>query len=455
MKLHSVKFKITCWYTFILTVVFVLVLGGIFFASELYSEDMIRDELLDEVKDLKEEMLRYPEHFPRQDFVSYYDDGVLLSIYDEEFRYLNGVLPDAFSLEIPFRENEIQQVQSRQESWFICDERLTLPDGSHIWIRGIHSLSAIVLMIQRLRFLAIFAVPLLILFTAFLGYRLVQRSLRPVAILTDTVNQITDSTNLSLRLPETGGKDEFSHLTETFNKMLHHLEQQFLREQEFSSDAAHELRTPVSVILSHCEYSLAELELAPEAREEFQCIREKALQMSQLVSHLLNIARAESSQFQPVFEETDLEILAESAADELYEKAREKDIRLEIQNFLPSPVIQGNTELLSRLFLNLLDNGIQYGRPGGFVRLAMEQRLQNVCITVTDNGIGIPEESLDKIWNRFYRADSSRSESSGFGLGLFMAKYIVKLHKGSISVESRLGAGSVFTILLPVSRPSA
>ena len=217
MKHHSLKFKITCWYTFILTLVFAAVLGGVFVSSEFYSEDMIKTELLDEVKDLQEEMLRYPQHFPRQDYVSYYDDGVLLSIYDKDFNFINGVLPDSFSTEIPFKEDKIQTVQTGHDSWFILDEKITLPDGSDLWIRGIHSFSSIVLMIQRLKFLIVFAVPLLILFTAFMGFRLVQRSLHPVSAITNTVNEITASSDLSLRLPLSGTKDEFSQLTETFN----------------------------------------------------------------------------------------------------------------------------------------------------------------------------------------------------------------------------------------------
>ncbi len=455
MKPHSIKFKITCWYTLILTLVFAAVLGGVFISSEFYSEDMIKAELQDEVKDLQEEMLRYPEHFPRQDYVSYYDDGVLLSIYDEEFNFINGVLPDSFSLEIPFRKSEIQTVQAGQDSWFILDEKISLPDGSDLWIRGIHSFSSIVLMIQRLKLLIIFVLPLLILFTAFMGFRLVQRSLHPVSVITNTVNEITDSSDLSLRLPESGIKDEFSHLTKTFNKMLTHLEQQFLREQEFSSDAAHELRTPVSIILSHCEYSLAELEMSPEVRKEFLCIQDKALQMSQLVSHLLNIARAESTGFHPSFEDVDLEILAESAADELTWKAAQKEIRIEIQNYLKPPVIQGNTELLFRLFINLIDNGIQYGRTGGYIKIFLEQRGKNACIRVSDDGIGIPEENLDKIWNRFYRSDKSRSDSVGFGLGLFIVKYIVRLHKGTIAVESEVGRGTSFILTLPITPPAS
>ena len=111
--------------------------------------------------------------------------------------------------------------------------------------------------------------------------------------------------------------------------------------------------------------------------------------------------------------------------------------------------------IFSRLFINLIDNGIQYGHTGGYVRVSLEQRGANVRICVEDNGIGIPEDKLDKIWNRFYRAEASRSVSPGFGLGLFIVKYIVKCHGGSISVESRVGQGTSFQILLPLSQSSA
>ena len=125
-----------------------------------------------------------------------------------------GVVPDNFSLDTPFTEKtDSDRPTRRNDTWFVCDNRITLPDGSDLWIRGIHSLSSVVLMIQRLRLLAGFAVPLLILFTAFMGYRIIMRALHPVTVITDTVNRITDSSDLSLRLPAAAGKNEFSSLS--------------------------------------------------------------------------------------------------------------------------------------------------------------------------------------------------------------------------------------------------
>lgn len=449
MKFRSIKFKITCWYAGIILLVFGVVVLGITLASEYYGQDKIKAELLDEVKDLREDILSYPDYFPREDLVSYYDDGVMLSIYDSDMNFINGVVPDGFPENIPFEENRVQKIKSSEDNWFISDIRVLMADGSTIWVRGIHSFSSIVLMFQRLLLLACICLPLLLIFTVFVGYRMIQRSLNPIHTIIKTADEIAASSDLSLRLPMPRAKDEFYKLSHTFNQMFGNLEQQFLREKQFSSDAAHELRTPVSSMLSHCEYCLQELSLSQEATEELQIIRQKALMMSRLVSQLLAISRAESKPYQPDFTGVDLSILAESVTEELEEKADARGIRLEIENSLKDPVITGDMELLTRMFINLIENAITYGKEHGYVKIRMEDEGSDVRLQFADNGIGIPPDSLNKIWDRFYQADPSHSMSEGFGLGLFMVKYIVNCHKGKINVKSTLSQGTVFTVVLP------
>lgn len=445
---QSIKFKITCWYTGIIVVVFLIVLGGAFAASEHYSEGSVKAELEDELKDLEEDMIHYPEYFPKVDLVSYYDDGVMLSIYDENEEFINGVFPDGFPLDVPFQDEKTQKIRRGEENWFLMDRQTSLPDGTVIWIRGVHSFSSITVMIQRLTMLVCILCPLLILFTAFIGYRMIQRSLSPIHTMISTVNEITASSSLSTRLPVPKTQDEFYELSETFNRMFENLEQHFQREKQFSSDAAHELRTPVSIILSHCEYCLEEMELSREEREEMEIIRDKALQMSHLVSQLLEISRAETHRYKPDFEDVDLQNLAESVLEEMEEKAAAKNIRLELDNRLKDPVIQGDLSQLTRLFINIVDNGISYGRDSGYVKIHLESIGPRVSIQFEDDGVGMDEEIQDKIWSRFYRADASRSDSQGFGLGLFMVKQIVECHKGKIKVESSPSRGTVFTVLL-------
>lgn len=449
MKIHSIKFKITCWYTCIIVLVFSIVWGGAFAYSEYYGEDSIKVEVLDEIKDLQEDMMRYPDYFPDRDLMSFYDDGIMLSIYDTDFELINGILPDGFPTGVRFENGSVQKVQVGEDNWFFSDKRTEMPDGSEIWIRGIHSYSPIVMMVRRLTTLLCIMLPLLIVFTAFVGYRMIHRCLSPIRTITQTANEITSSSSLSKRLPMQKTKDEFYGLCSTINQMFDNLEQTFQRESQFSSDAAHELRTPVAVILSHCEYCLEEVELTEEARAEIKIIQKKAMQMSELVSQLLAISRTEKLLQKPDFDEVDLSILAESVTEELEEKAAVKNISLEVVNHLDDPVIWADMSLITRMFINLIDNAIIYGKEDGFVKIYMDEEKSGVSIRFQDNGVGIPENALDKIWDRFYQADPSRSMSQGFGLGLFMVKYIVECHQGTVKVSSRSSEGTEFIVRLP------
>lgn len=453
MKIHSIKFKITCWYTLIILLVFSFVLGTVLILSEDYNENSIHEELLDELEDLQEEIMDYPEQFPQENMVHYYDDGIMLSIYDENCRFVNGVLPDSFPMSVPFLENKLQKLENEEDYWYFLDQKMTLPDGSSIWIRGIYSYNTMALMFHRLIRLICILFPALILITALVGYRMIRRSLQPISAITSTANEIIASSDLSHRLPDPKAQDEFYQLTKTINQLFDHIQQQFSREQQFTSDAAHELRTPIAVILSHCEYCLEELDLSGEAREELLIIQKKIFQMSDLVSNLLTIARAENNRYQPVFEKVELPMLAETVIEELSEKAAARNIQLELHTHpgLSSLTIDGDMEMLTRLLINLIDNAISYGRDNGFVNISIHQQEEQVCIEVKDNGIGIPADKLDKIWDRFYQVDQSHS-TSGFGLGLFMVKYIVSCHKGKITVNSISGKGSTFTVLLPAKQ---
>ena len=160
-----------------------------------------------------------------------------------------------------------------------------------------------------------------------------------------------------MRLQKNEIKDEFWYLITTFNEMLERLENQFLREKQFSSDAAHELRTPVASILLHCEYVLEEKNISDEVKEELTIIKNKTLLISKLVTQLLIIARTENENFKPEWDNVDLEILAESAIDDLSIPASEKEISMEVFSYLDGTEVEGNMTLLTRMFKNIIENG--------------------------------------------------------------------------------------------------
>ena len=434
----SIKLKITLWYTSIIVFLFALVLGSTIYVSDYYSDDNMKKQLIDEVLDMKENPSENPSIF--------FDDNIMLSLYTSDGDFIDGIYPDNFPDNVEFCEDEVQKVRTNEDGFYVYD---TLDDD--IWIRGILSFSPTALFMRHLLRISSVLLPMMIFLIAFIGYRMIKKSLYPIYTISQTVDEIVESSDLSVRLDTPKIKDEFFHLTETFNTLLSHLQQQFIREQQFTSDAAHELRTPIFSILSHCEYCLDELELTPETREELLVIRQKSLQMSELISNLLTIARTENKKYRPNFEEVDLEILTETIFDTVDSKAKEKRISMILDNTMDSPVIQADMEMMMRLFTNLIENAISYGHLDGFVKVSITPKNNSVCIHFTDNGIGIPEESLDKIWDRFYQVDQSHS-TTGFGLGLFLVKHIVNCHNGTITVQSVVDAGTTFCVTLPINQ---
>jgi len=268
-----------------------------------------------------------------------------------------------------------------------------------------------------------------------------------------TVQEIQESNDLSKRVPLTKGNDEFHRLAECFNQMLSSLETSFLRERQFTSDVSHELRTPVAVILSHCEDLLERGNLASEERRELEIIQARAKGMAQMNSQLLLLSRADQNR-QPLHMETvNLTELLEIILEEQEEPACEKKIELR-SDLAPEVAITADETMMIRLFENLLTNAIRYGRENGWVMVTMTAAEDHVTISVRDNGIGISEEHLPHIWERFYQADASRTASrQGAGLGLPMVQWIVKAHHGAIQVHSLEGIGTEFTLQLPLRQP--
>lgn len=448
MKQNWIKYKITMWYTAILIAVILVLVIGILYVTEYYITKEARLELEDEVSDFYKELNKIQDTSSELLKLRYYDDGVVLSIYDNQKRMLDGFYPDEFSLSTSFEDEKVREIRNEDGYWMVLDRRIEV-DGKDYWIRGIYTLNLLQGMSRKLFGYMALIVPFMLLFTGFVGYRMIRKALHPIYDLTKMAKDITSSSDLSLRLPDPRTADEIGHLTETFNYMLQHLENLFKRETQFTADAAHELRTPISVIISRCEYCLEDLKLNGEVREELEIICKKARGMSELVSQLLMIARAENGTYQPDYEKTDLILLVDTILSELREKAQGKNITLKRSSKVSGLKITCDFNLIMQMLVNLIDNAINYGREGGNVEVILEEEEQQISIRVKDDGIGIPQEEQSKIWNRFYRVDASHSGQNGSGLGLFMVKWIVELHKGTIELKSMPELGSIFSVVLP------
>ena len=320
-----------------------------------------------------------------------------------------------------------------------------------IFVRGIASVTKAESSLQITLRLSMILFPIMVILLACLGYFFIHRTLKPVAKITATAREIYEKEDLSKRIGLESGKDEIHELAQTFDRMLEKLEAAFEREKQFTSDASHELRTPVTVILSQCEYLLEDAELSKEERESVEVIRRKAQNMARMISQLLFLSRADQNRQTIHKEYLDLTLLTEIAVEEQQEFAQARGIRIEteIQDGIHG---MADETLFIRIWMNLIGNAIVYGRDGGWIKVGLSQRGEVVRGSVQDNGIGIAEKHLPRIWERFYQVESSRSarEETSSGLGLPMVKWIVEAHGGTITAESEYGKGTkfVFEILL-------
>lgn len=255
--------------------------------------------------------------------------------------------------------------------------------------------------------------------------------------------------DLSRRITGIATKDEVQELADTFNTMLERLERSFERERQFTSDASHELRTPVSVILGACEYAEKYDETPEERRETMEMIHRQSRRMSALISQLLSMTRMEQGTEAVRWEALDLAALARGLAQEPAFAGEPIT-----QNLRPAEVT-GDSQLLERLLRNLLENALRYGhRPGEEPQITVTtgRAGEEAFLTVADRGPGIPEEEQEKVWQRFYRGDPSRTGEEGTGLGLSLARQIAQLHGGSLTLESRPSQGCAFTLRLPAKK---
>ncbi len=321
---------------------------------------------------------------------------------------------------------------------FVCEE----PLYPSVWVRGIYSADTAKSTFGTLERIIIYLLPVLLILAAAGSYILAKRTIRPVERITDSAREINSGSDLSRRIEIPDASAEIRDLTLTFNGMLERLEDSFETEKRFSSDASHELRTPLAVIKAECEYALGENADEQDRLEALNCVNEQNEKMARLVNALLAVSRAEQGRIKR--ESVNFSELAKELCAS-YKTEKGITLKCEIQDGI---IINADRMLIIRVLENLVSNSIRYGKESGETLVTLKKENGNAVLEVKDNGTGISQQDLPKIWDRFFRADASRS-SEGFGLGLSLVKQIVKLHDGSIQAESKLGEGSIFTVSIP------
>ncbi len=294
------------------------------------------------------------------------------------------------------------------------------------------------------------AVPIALAIAAAGGYWLSRRALSPVDRITATARLI-GAQNLGERLHVAPTDDELARLSHTLNEMIARLETAFQKITRFTADASHELRTPLAVMRTTAEVALR-APAGDEQRAALEQIVAEIERTSQLVENLLLIAKADSGAAELNKRSIDIVAAVREACTEAEVLARVKGLALSTQLPEASVWVHGDRDALRRLFLILLDNAVKYTPSGGALRVTLDATDGAIVGAVRDSGIGIADEHLPYVFDRFYRVDRSRSRADGgAGLGLAIGRWIAEAHGGALVVESAVGEGSRFSVRLPLT----
>lgn len=287
-----------------------------------------------------------------------------------------------------------------------------------------------------------------VLFSGIVVWFTLGQTLKPLGAITETVEQINRADDLSRRIPYQGPEDdEIGNLVGSFNQTLERLEALFTSQQRLLADVSHELRTPLTVIKGNVDLMRRMKSLDEES---LRSIDQESGRLTRLVGGLLLLAQAESGKLALSMKRVELDLLLTEVFQEMSILARNK-VHLRL-NEIDQAYVNGDRDRLKQVFINLVANAIQYTPQGGEVFLSLEKIGEQARIIIRDTGPGIPAEDLPHIFERFYRAEKSRTrrETAGFGLGLSIANWIVERHGGRIEVNSEERKGTTFAIWLPL-----
>jgi heavy metal sensor kinase len=292
--------------------------------------------------------------------------------------------------------------------------------------------------------------PILLLISSAGGYWVGRRALKPVDRITSSVQSISIR-SLSERLPVDATGDELQRLAETYNAMLERLESSVNRIRQFTADASHELRAPLSFTRTVAEVALRNSGIDPASRHAFEEIVDEGAKAAGLLGDMLTLARADTNSSDALWERIDLADIVENVFEKVRSQADERELALSLSlDPEQQAQIMGDFPSLRRLLWILLDNALKYTPAPGSIDVTLRITTREATILVRDTGIGIAQGDLPHIFDRFYRADPSRSQVEGSGLGLAIAKGIVEMHSGSLSATSEEHKGTTFRVVLPL-----
>jgi two-component system, OmpR family, sensor kinase len=463
----TIRKRLTLWYASLLTFIIIL-LGAVVFAVMRFTMISNIDNTLEETAELVEtnsrfvvlpfgQQNRFDVELPELDFSR--ASGIEIQVWmmdgqgEFDFRDASANLQnDRNALDhesLGTTEPKIYNNVSIEGVWWrVRTSPIWFGDQfiGNIQVAG--SLQTVNAATQQLLIVMLVSCGLAIAGSAILSMWLAGRMLRPIEYITHAAAHIAGTKDLSTRLPWHGPMDELGRLTAVFNQMMSRLEHLFSVQQRFVADVSHELRTPLTGIMGNLDM----VKRYGADEESLDAINSEAQRMSRLVNDLLLLARADYGGLEIELYPLDLDTVVMETFQHARGLAQGRDIHLRLAYIEPLRV-NGNTDRIKQMLLNLIENALKFTPEGGTVTIDLHRDGLEAVISVKDTGVGIAEQDLERIFDRFYQSDPSRThqdESTGFGLGLSIAKWITEAHKGRISVESKIDEGTTFFIRLPL-----
>jgi heavy metal sensor kinase len=462
MRKLSIGLRLTLWYVVIFALAQLVFGGGMWFLLHYRLYDIVDDGLENQADDLKNFMAAQKADAPlaklQEEVAEEYGiehSGNYLQIYlgNGQWLYRSPFLqanplaaPEPGTFGKPFFEDH----RLGRRSFRFMVERLEM--NGHVYtVETGSSTHDVVETLSAFRSYLLMFAPLVLLLAASGGYWLSRKALSPMDALVLTARAISGA-NLSSRLEKLNTGDELQRLSDTLNEMLDRIETAFLRITQFTADASHELRTPISLVRTEAELALRRSRGEAEYREALRHILLEAERTTSLIEQLLSLARADSGRETLNLQPVDLPEILHEVVEGWRQVATVRNLQFTARIEERELSVLGDEPALRRVVDILLDNAFKYTPSPGTVSLSLEQKGENAVITVQDSGVGIAEEEQDKIFERFYRVDKARSRAlGGAGLGLAIARWIVAQHRGVVVVESIMGKGSIFRIELPLA----
>ncbi len=445
MKKISAKVKLTLLNGIFISVMAVVVLVIILSLGDNIISTNTENTLKEIVHNNADELDYDYDEFDLDD-VNFFQDNVFIVLYTREEEFIAGNAPVDFSLLPEFVDGQIISHSQQDNLYYIYDILSPVEDYDQlIWVRGIIPVDNDSGALATLFRAIIFALPVFVILSIIGSYITATHIFKPLEIISNKAKEISSNEDLSLRINLDKGSSEMLQMANTFDEMFTRLEEAFLAEKRFSSDVSHELRTPTAVILAQCEFATDITATLEDKEEALEVIGRQAGKISGLISNLLELTRLDRGIHKANLQLIDLSKLVE---DVVYDHSLDPSHSSKLtSNITPNISIKADKGLLTILISNLITNGITYG--DGLVDISLTKEDNIIRLSVADDGIGIPPEHRDKIWQRFYQVDRARtaSKSGSMGLGLALVSQIAKLHGGQVELDSTVNKGSIFTVI--------